>query len=319
MTSGENSLNRSTTVRSRRMQRRAGQPSQRRSKNQRGRNVPAMVARNPQMEQHLNKGRKEARRRYPLKLASEGAELHLPALPVLRFGWRAISSLLLASLLLALYAVLTAPMFTINRVELAGAERINAQDINTALGVAGSPIFAVQPAQMASLLSEAFPELEALSVRVAFPARVVVQVDERQPTIAWEQSGLTVWVDAAGIAFIPEGEVENLVTVQAVEPPPPLVGEGYARHQLIRPEMVSAILTLSEHAPEGVSLLFDPELGFGWTDPGGWLAYFGAEPLNIEQRLAVYQSIVAELNGRGLTPTIISVAHLHGPYYRMDY
>jgi len=319
MTSGENSLNRAGTVRSRRMARRAGKATQTRSKSRRGRNVPAMVARNPQMERHLNNGRKEVRRRVPLKLAAEGAELHLPALPVLRFGWRALSAVLLGALLLALYTLLTSPAFMVGRVELVGAQRLDAQDVNSALNVAGSSIFSVQPEQISEAVSQAFPELQDFAVRVSFPARVLVDVLERQPVIAWEQSGITVWLDSAGFAFIPEGEAPNLITVQAIEAPPALEEYSYSRHQLILPEMARVILTLSEHSPEDAVLLFDPNLGFGWQDPAGWIAYFGNSAEAINQRLAVYQSVVDELTGRGLTPTMISVAQLHAPYYRMDY
>ena len=319
MTSGEKSLNRSTAGRSRRTQRRAGKAVQRRNKTTRGRNVPAMVARNPRMEEQLNQGRSEARRRYPLKLATEGAELHLPALPVLHFGWRTVSTGLLVSLLLSLYLLLTVSSFTVGRVQLSGAQRISAQDVNAALNISGSPIYAIQPDQISAAIAKAFPELENFAVSVGFPANVLIEVREREPLIAWEQSGIVVWVDQAGIAFIPEGSAENLVTVQALEPPPALEGSNYSRHQLIEPGMVSAILALSEHKPEEAKVLFDPKLGFGWEDPNGWSAYFGAKATDMEQRLAVYQSVVTELNDRGLRPTLISVAQLHAPYYRMDY
>jgi hypothetical protein len=278
-----------------------------------------MVARNPKAEGRLNQGRRETRRRYPLKLATEGAELHLPALPVLHFGWRAVSTGLLVSLLLALYLLLTVSSFTVGRVELSGAQRISAQDVNAALNISGNPIYAIQPDKISAAIAKAFPELENFAVSVGFPANVHVNVQERDPLIAWQQSGIVVWVDQAGIAFIPEGSAENLVTVQALEPPPALEGANYSRHQLIEPGMVSAILALSKHKPEEVKLLFDPKLGFGWEDPNGWSAYFGAQATNMEQRLAIYQSIVTELSGRGLRPTLISVAQLHAPYYRMDY
>ncbi|HEY4722336.1 MAG TPA: hypothetical protein VII92_10840, partial [Anaerolineae bacterium] len=90
-------------------------------------------------------------------------------------------------------------------------------------------------------------------------------------------------------------------------------------NQLIRSEMVRAIQDLSRIAPQGAPLIYDPRLGFGWTDPGGWDAFFGQDGQNMTQRLAVYLAIVRELSSRNLTPTLISVAHLHAPYYRMDY
>lgn len=319
MSSGEGTLNRSQAIRARRLQRRVLKPSQRKSAGRNGRSVPSMVARNPQVERQLNAGRKRVRRRYHVQLGAEGAELRLPALPVIRFGWRAASATLLGTLLIGLYFLLTAATFTVGRVELRGAQRLNAQDLNLAMGVSGSSILAIKPAEIMDAVREAFPEIETLSMRIGFPARVVLVVQERNPAIAWEQSGITVWVDEAGIAFLPQGEAQNLVSVQALQPPPVLEGKGYARHQLISPEMVAAILALSAHAPEGAPLLYDPKLGFGWSDPAGWDAYFGSEEDAMPQRIAVYKALVADLSGRGLVPTLISVAQLHAPYYRVDY
>jgi cell division septal protein FtsQ len=317
MSNGEDTR-RSQVVRSRRMHRRAGKPAQKRGVGRR--NVPAMVARNTAMERRLNSGRSAARRPKYLSLATEGAELRLPALPTIHLGWRVVSAGMVLALLFALYASLTSPAFTVGRVEIGGAQRLSAQDVNRVLAVAGSSVFSIQPDKLATILADAFPELEDFSVRVGLPARVLITVDERRPVVAWQQSGITVWVDSAGVAFIPEGEEQPLVEVQALEAPPVLVAqEGAARHQLISPEMVAAALAISQQAPQGVELLYSAKYGFGWTDPAGWDAYFGAESESLDQRMAVYNAIVAELQDRGLVPTLISVAQLHAPYYRLDY
>jgi cell division septal protein FtsQ len=276
-----------------------------------------MVARNPQVEQRFSQA--SARRRHNLTFAVEGAELRLPSLPMVQVGWRVLSGTIVATLLVALYAVFSSSAFVIGRVELRGATRLSAQNVNAVLRLAGASIFGVEMDPIRATLEEQFPEMESFSVHVGFPARVVVEVQERLPVVAWEQSDITVWLDEAGVAFIPEGEVTGLIQVRALEPPPPLDGESYARHQLIRPTMVAAIQALSAHAPEGQAMVYDPQLGFGWTDPQGWQVFFGQDGTEIEQRLAVYQALVEQLNSRNLAPTMISVAHLHAPYYRVDY
>jgi hypothetical protein len=315
---------RAEEIRARRLNRREGKPLLSRlgalTAHKPAANVPRMVARNPELERKLMQahGQREVRTRY-LKLAETGAELRLPALPSVHVGWRLISGLLAAACAFALYLMYSSSAFAVARVELRGAERVDANAINSALRVAGSSIFTVQPTQLYEILRDQFPELERVSVSVGLPGKVVVSVKEREPLIAWEQAGLTVWVDAVGVAFIPQDEGAGLIHVTAVQPPPALDASAQARHQLIRPEMVTAIQALSRIAPEGAPLIYDPKLGFGWTDPGGWQAFFGQDGKDIDQRLAVYLKMLDELRARRLVPTLISVAQLHAPYYRMDY
>lgn len=279
--------------------------------------TPRMVARNPHIERKLQAAN-EGRRRHYLKLGEAGAELRLPSLPSVHVGWRLISGLIFAVCSLALYAMSTAN-FTVSRVELRGAERVDANAINSALRVAGTSIFTVKADTIYEILVSQFPELEHVSVHVGLPGRVVVDVQEREPLISWQQAGLTVWIDASGVAFIPQQDGAGLIQVEALEPPPPLDSDAQAHHRLIRPEMVTAIQALSRIAPQGAPLIYDPKLGFGWNDPGGWQAFFGQDGKDIDQRLAVYLNVLNELKTRRLIPTLISVAQLHAPYYRMDY
>lgn len=314
----ESAMSRAEAVRARRQQRREGRPILGRA--EQVANVPSMVARNPEVERRLaaERGGQLRRRRY-LKLADAGAELRLPVLPSVAIGWRFVSGIAVAACLALLYIMSTAGAFRVESVELIGAERLSVAAINSALQIAGSSIFSVEPDEMLEILRDQFPELERVSIGVGLPGSVAVRVVERQPLLAWDQAGLTVWVDAAGIAFTPLEGGEGLVHVTALEAPPTIKSDEYGRHQLIRPEMVSAIQTLAQIAPQGAALIYDPTLGFGWQDPGGWQAFFGQDGADIVQRMAVYRSILTELQARRLTPTLISVAQLHAPYYRMDY
>lgn len=317
----EGTMNRADRVRSRRLQRREGRPIISRGAPGQAPAIPRMVARNPEVEQRLAalSGR-ELRRRHYLKLADAGAELRLPALPNVHVGWRVVSGFIAAVALFALYFMWSSSAFNVSAIDLRGAERLNTAAIDSVLKVVGSSIFSIESDKLFTLLREQFSELETVSVSIGFPAKVVVRVEERAPVLAWEQAGLTVWVDAAGVSFIPQGSDEDFIKVTALEAPPTFADEEiYTQHQLIRPEMVKAIQALNQIAPQGAPLIYDPRLGFGWTDPGGWDVFFGQDGQNMTQRLAVYLAILSELSSRNLAPTLISVAQLHAPYYRMDY
>jgi cell division protein FtsQ len=313
-------MSRAEQIRAKRLQRREGRPIITRGAQSNAPAIPRMVARNVEVEQRLAalSGR-ELRRRHYLKLADAGAELRLPALPNVHVGWRVVSGLVTAVCMIAIYFMWFSSAFTVSTIDLRGAQRLDVAAVDSVLNVIGSSIFNIEGDTIYSLLREQFPELESVSVNVGFPAEVVVRIAERAPVLVWEQAGLVVWVDAAGFSFIPQGSSDGLIKVTALEAPPVLDNEIYAQHQLIRPEMVKAIQALSQIAPQGAPLIYDPRLGFGWVDPGGWDAFFGQDGQNMTQRLAVYLAILGELSSRNLTPTLISVAQLHAPYYRMDY
>ena len=313
-------MSRAEHVRSRRLERREGKPILSRGTPSQAPAIPRMVARNPEVEQRLAalSGR-EMRRRHYLKLADAGAELRLPAMPNVHVGWRVISGLIAAATFAAMFFMWSDSDLVVSAVDLRGAQRLDAAAVEAVIKVAGSSIFSIETDSIYALLRQQFPELQSVNVSVGFPAKVIVRVEERAPVLAWEQAGLTVWVDAAGVSFIPQENDESLIQVTALEAPPTLGGENYAQHQLIRSEMVRAIQDLSRIAPQGAPLIYDPRLGFGWTDPGGWQAFFGQDGQNMTQRLAVYLRVVSELSSRNLKPTLISVAQLHAPYYRMDY
>ncbi len=316
----EGPMKRAEQVRARRLERREGKPILSRGTSSQAPAIPRMVARNPEVEQRLaaSSGR-ELRRRHYLNLSDAGAELRLPALPNVHIGWRVVSGLIACATFIALFFMWSASDFTVSGVDLRGAQRLDTASVEAVIKIAGSSIFSIETDSIYSLVRQQFPELQSVNVSVGFPAEVVVRVEERAPVLAWEQASLTVWVDAAGVSFIPQGSDEDLIKVTALDAPPTLGGDSYAQHQLIRPEMVRAIQELSRIAPQGAPLIYDPRLGFGWTDPGGWQAFFGQDGKNMTQRLAVYLAIVGELSSRNLKPTLISVAQLHAPYYRMDY
>lgn len=322
MATGESSLTRAEQVRARRLHRREDKPIVNRiaGATKAAANLPRMVARNAQTERRLQElaERKHRRPRY-IKLAEAGAELRLPALPSVQVGWRVVSAALVVGCLMLLYSMVASASFRVARVQLQGAERVDGHAINNALGISGQSIFAIQPEKLHATLREQFPELERVAVSVGFPAGVTVTVKEREPLIVWEQAGLTLWVDAAGVAFIPQGDPAGLIRVSAQDAPPALAGNAPESHQFIRPEMVFAIQALDRIAPDDAPLIYDPKLGFGWNDPTGWQAFFGQDGKDIDQRLAVYLQILDELRARRLVPTLISVAQLHAPYYRMDH
>ncbi|HJW90123.1 MAG TPA: FtsQ-type POTRA domain-containing protein [Anaerolineales bacterium] len=269
----------------------------------------------------------KTRRRYDLSLSTPGAEMRLPAIPEVRLGWRLFSGFAVAGLLFLLFWMWNSTMFRVGLVEVEGLRRLTLQDINAAAGLAGKPVFILQPEKIRQDLSLAFPEISAIQVEIKLPAKVGVKVEERQPVLTWQSDNQVLWVDAEGVGFPPRGEAAHSLIVIAQEAPiTPSAGEPSADGtqqlepaQLIPPELVTAIQVMGAQAPENTPLLYDREFGLGWQDQRGWDVFFGPNGEDMEVKLKVYKAIVKRLKKESLKTALISVEFVHAPYLRLEH
>ncbi|MDX1436694.1 MAG: hypothetical protein R3335_07785 [Anaerolineales bacterium] len=294
-------------------------------KNQRGSKisgVPPIVARGVHvrtMDQTRSKRRRtNTKRRYDIALGVPGAEVRLPAIPHIRIGWRSLSGILVVLLGGLLYTLLNLPLFQVQLPEIEGIQRLAEQEINNVLDVAGTSVFEVVPSQLEDALGEAFPEFYDISVSVGLPASVRVSVMERQPVLAWEQDGFTVWVDETGVAFPPRGEsaLDVRVLAQNVQGNPGTSADG--KEVLVDPALILAIQQVGSQIPEGVDILYDPQHGLGWMDPKGWQVFIGQSGDDIDEKLLVYDAVVNKLKQDQISPAMISVAQIDAPFYRLE-
>lgn len=291
-----------------------------------------------------------ARRRYDVPISSvPGAEVRLPALPQVRLGWRLVSFLLVGLLGFALYQIWNSPDFKVEAPEVHGLKRLSKQEVTAVLDVSGEPVFTLDSNRLEHELLAAFPEISAAEVQVSLPASVVVTVTERMPVLTWQEEGQALLVDAEGMAFPVRAngpEVPQPV-VQALSPPPLLLAApvqdplqasvagvnlpgvslpggasigtqapALAAQPFLTPEMVNAILSLAGRAPQGTTVVYEEMHGFGWQDPRGWVVYFG-DDRDVDMKLNVYQALVDRLLAEEIVPALISVEHVHNPYYRL--
>jgi cell division protein FtsQ len=290
----------------------------------------ATVTRRPTAPTHVVT-RKKHTAYVPLK--NKGAELQVPALPHIQFGWRFISGAVFLLSLAVVISFASLSAFQISTINLRGAQRLSTEAILSQVDLVGSSIITVEPDQVRTMIEDRFPSLSSVSVSVNLPASVTLRVVEREPLILWQQDSSAHWIDAEGVMFPVFGEVEVAQTVAASGDPPaapevftPEVDEetGEISHLLeaslpsTTPEFVQAVLSLSAYIPEGTALQYDPQFGLGWRDPNGWLVYFGRDTNNIDVKLSEYQTIIGALENQNITPALISLEFLHAPYYRLE-
>ncbi len=268
----------------------------------------------------------KARRRYDVALNIPGAEMRLPSLPQIAFGYRLISGVMVLALAALVYYVWNSPAYKVEAAEVVGLQRITGRDVNAVIDLEGEPVFSVSPKELEKTLQAAFPEFMSVSVAVGLPNNVQIEVVERQPILTWRQDGRTILVDASGISFPARDQVETTtaVVVDASSAPAAPVAAGDLKDgetpilaQFMPVEMVSAILSMSAQAPADTPLVYDRVHGLGWKDQKGWDVYFG-DVRDIDTKLNVYKALVAKFDKEGIRPSMISVEHVHTPYYRLD-
>ena len=284
--------------------------------------VTSRVSSSPLAMASPKRGAKK-RRRFNIALGLPQARLQGMGLAAPRFSWdlRRTAAVIAILLCLVIYLVLTLPFLHVASATVVGNNRLNAEEINTVLGISGQSIFTVQPEEISTRLLLNYPELSSAQVNVYLPNRVQVTVTEREPVILWQQEGGYTWIDAGGVAFRPRGVVEGLVLVNGLGMPAvdsaPLTVDPLSPPPYIQKELVDAILVLAPSVPADSMMIFDPVYGLGWQDNRGWKAFFGTSMNDMPLKVRVYQSLVDSLIARDRIPSFISVAYPDAPFYRM--
>jgi hypothetical protein len=252
------------------------------------------------------------RRRYDLSLGEQaGIALRLPNLFLPGFWSRFLSLLLLIPTLLTIHQFLVAPDYRVSEPEVRGSELLGEAQIRSIAGIGGGTIFTVDRAEAeANLLSH--PEIAQVEVEVRWPNRVVIEVVERRPLAVWNDGGRSWWLGSDGVAFIERGSWPGLVEVTSIEPVLEISEDP--QRPAIDPAILRGLDRLGADLPKGAALHYDPEHGYGFEDPRGWSAYFGAYG-DMDSKVVVYQAIVRHLLNEEIEAKIVSVESPSAPYY----
>jgi cell division protein FtsQ len=302
-----------------------------------------MMRATPMVRKPKQGNRRQQANVYPRRdynLPNNPGSITLPSLPRLHLSWRFLSLFLAIALGVGFYYAWTSTVFKIEEFEITGLKRVSEQDIQTILDVSSQPSFALDPQALQDRLLVQFPELITATIQVGFPNTMAITVTERLPVLVWEQDGRTNLVDTDGMAFPLRGEVIDpslprviaqgrLANLSLPAAPASLDVENAEKQteqkpvsplqarQILDPEVVSAVLILNDHSPEGAPLIYSAEHGFGWEDAGGWQVYFG-DASDIQMKLRIYQSILRMLDDKDVLPSLVSVEWVHAPYYRVE-
>lgn len=266
---------------------------------------------------------KKSKRRFDIALNGQGAEMRLPSIPVIGIGWRLVSVLLIGLLGFSIYFLWSSPFFNVEEIDVTGLSRISRVELEAVANVVGKSIILVNPQKIEQDLRAAFPEFENIKIETEVPNKVSAKIVERRPVLAWQQDGQTYLIDETGQAYLTHGETASGITVQGSDLlSSPAEGDeileaGEVAEQALPMELVNSLLILSEKMPEDSSLMYDSQHGISWFDSRGWQVYFGSDG-DTDLKWKVYWKTFKRLKQAGIRPAIISVEHVHAPYYRLE-
>lgn len=221
-----------------------------------------------------------------------------------------VASLLLIATCIALVAFfLGADGFYVYSATIDGNRLVSQQDIYARSGLDGKNIFAVRTGEAEQRLRDV-PFVKNAQVRLGLPAAVTITVEERAPVALWQVAGNTYGVAEDGTILPPDGAPSTAPVVQA---------EGNALQ--LGAKIDARLVTIARHVrdliPDAKSVMYSNERGVGVVTAAGWPVYFGKQDEAMAGRVAVLNSLTAELKDQKVEPELIDLSLSGRPYYRL--
>jgi hypothetical protein len=235
------------------------------------------------------------------------------------FNYRWVSLFLALTGTALLVFIFITPIFYVTSAQIGGLRYVPTGEVYTSAGIAYQHILFVDPAEVERrvLLS---PSIQTAQVMVGWPAQVTIVVREREPALIWEQGGESYWVDVNGNLMQLRAELPTLVRVinEGDAIPFRCSGSTCSGDSSTSAGIDSAVVLGAQQLKTlrtNIDVLYyDPVHGLSYQDGRGWRGYFGTGT-DMDVKLAVYETLVADLVARGVQPIRIDVSNLSAPYY----
>lgn len=217
------------------------------------------------------------------------------------------SLLVIAACFWALITIASDDSFYLTAIPVEGASAFPASEIVAQSGLAGIHVFAADPNEAAQRIGD-MPGITSAEVNLEWPNQVSVLVTESRPVALWKQDGRTNWIDEDGQLIPSHSKVNGLLMIENEAEGTP------SKDTFVPADVLDGALQLRELRSNIERLYYEPGNGLSYQDGRGWRVYFGSG-LGMEQKLAVYETIVEDLLSRGVHPAYISVRNEAKPYY----
>jgi hypothetical protein len=225
-------------------------------------------------------------------------------------GWRLISGLIIVSLVGVLAVFFTADAFYVHSIAVGGLQYLTKEEVFALTDIADTHVFWVDPSQVRESILRS-PTVADAQVTVEWPPQMVkVIIEERQPALIWEQSGVATWIDLQGrVMRLREERPDLLRIVMENQTDGPL-----GPNTQLATGVVGGALQLRSLYPDIPVLRYHAEKGLGYADGRGWNVWFGTGT-DMPEKFIVYEALADNLLARGVQPGEINVANRHAPVY----
>ncbi|GAP20284.1 cell division protein FtsQ/DivIB [Leptolinea tardivitalis] len=293
----------------------------------------------------------KVRRQLYLSLGASGAEIRVPALPIFNPSWRVVSGILAGACIAGMAYMIYAPTFLVTSVEVKGLNRLDPERIQPILDLANRSVVFLDANLIKARVQQVLPELKDIRVSVDMPATISITLGERKPALVWDFNGQQSWIDTDGIIIPIQGDGGELLTILS-DMAPPVVDisdkkeiikaraaagvqfkpqarvendssskeePSFAGMQQVEPTVLSTAIQLSTMMPIGAQLIYNSKYGFGWNDQlQNLTVYIGQDLNDLDIKMNEYSAIMIALQKDGIKPGLISLEHVHAPFYRLE-
>ncbi len=223
------------------------------------------------------------------------------------------AAIVLVSLIALFIYVSAAQQFYVFRAEVVGSHHVESDTIYQASGIHEQNILWIRPNKAAEAVVH-LNGIRAARVRCRLPARVTIEVTERQPTVLWraEAQGSDLWLDEEGVVLPYHGVVSD--TVFVVDSSERLLNVG----DRVEPEgIVPSVKQLASSLPEVSLFYYQPDRGLSFmqeTAYGSWPVYVG-DSSDLARKIQILQSLTDYFVEHKMRPTYVDVRWADYPVF----
>ncbi len=212
---------------------------------------------------------------------------------------RITGALVFIACLLVLYWFFNQDAFYVYTAQITGNHILSAEEIYRASGIDSQSVFWINPKTVKARL-EAMNGVKTAHVKVTLPAHISIEIEERQPEIAWQTGGQIWWVDKEGTFIRPrsrqEAEQNRLLIVDQDNQSP--------NGKTVDLAIIRAAQLVHQTMPDVKQLAYSKLYGLIYYTPENWPVYLGKDA-NVPAKLAAASAVRTDLLTRGVNPTFI--------------
>jgi cell division septal protein FtsQ len=197
--------------------------------------------------------------------------------------------------------------FSVSDPLVVGTRFLSQDQVIQAAGIEGHNIFLIDPRRVAEDV-QTLPDIATARVSLRLPNRLVIDIVEREPYLAWRTSEGTYYLDRRGIVLSPRKGITLSLTIEDLGGGPLQVGSR------INPQVLDAATTYSSLLPEVV--------GFQYSEAYGLIAMRGQFEVRLgdaqgaEAKAELMRALIEELLNEGQEGGLIDLRFEGRPYLR---